>query len=377
LNEDFEFRYEIQRFPLDKESILPSPRGGATLTQLENGEIYLIGGANREGKSFNDVYQLCLQTSKWLRIQPNVKSAILRPRSGHTAFSLGENLYVFGGMNAGAQEIYNDLYRFDTKNYIWTQIEYEQNDNIVVPAPRNAHAMIVLPSKDQVLLFGGSSPETGPFQDVFVLHVNEKEKVYKWEQIFVCTNNSKEEEKPEARELHMATFLTKDEILFSGGRNIHGQVCNDMALLNIKTWKWQLIPICEWNRCSHFATKIGKDKWTLSYGGWDGGQNILNDIWIYVHEAETWFQAMPKEKEPTDSDSDSDSKKKEYQAEERFGHTGCLLPVRLPVDDVDKSEEEGKTFKQQLLIFGGMNVHKDLNDLFVLTLSQYKIDKTS
>jgi hypothetical protein len=29
------------------------------------------------------------------------------------------------------------------------------------------------------------------------------------------------------------------------------------------------------------------------------------------------------------------------------------------------------------LIFGGMNVHKDLNDLFVLTLSQYKIDKTS
>ena len=252
-------------------------------------------------------------------------------------------------MNASEQEIYDDLCVFHTRkintlrfacrvtstmrvflpqiSHIGTHTWSTLTATGHVPTARNAHAALLLPRDDasdassyRMLLFGGSSPETGPFADVFVLHITVADDQdggaheassleARWE-LMACTG-----EAPEARELHAACFLVADDpntpsmssskvVCFCGGRNVHGTVCTDMALLDLTTWAWQLVPICEWNRCAHVAATIGASSSIVSFGGWDGAMGILDDCWVYSHAAETWFKSDGGDKDTVEEEED-------------------------------------------------------------------------
>lgn len=54
--------YAMANVELKPGSMRPQPRGGATLTQVENRDVYVIGGANREGICFGDVNKFDLGT---------------------------------------------------------------------------------------------------------------------------------------------------------------------------------------------------------------------------------------------------------------------------------------------------------------------------
>ncbi|OWZ09123.1 RNA polymerase Ispecific transcription initiation factor rrn3 [Phytophthora megakarya] len=311
--------YLVEKVLLDGESLKPATRGGATLTQVEGTDaVYLIGGANREGTSFGDVHRFDLHERKWTSVQPS--RGTLPPRSGHSAVAIGEKIYVFGGLNAAESKIYNDTYVFDTRTSSWTKTTPEDE----APLP---------------LVYGGSSPEFGAFSDIYILHVpvyNEtnKRQPLRWEKL--CTGG----EIPEARELHCAVLQSNNTICFAGGRNADGKVCTDMALLNFITWEWQLVPICEWNRCSLVAGVVEDE--LVSFGGWDGGR-ICGDCCRYSDDEESWL-VVTKPDVPA-----------------RFGHCGTVISTQ-----VQKSEREG------LLIFGGMNEENDLNDLVLITPSGKK-----
>lgn len=260
----------------------------------------------------------------------------LPPRSGHSATAVNdEEIYVFGGMNPMECVIYEDIVVFNIKTKSWRKPLIEG----WMPTARNAHAAIQLattqePDEYRLLIAGGSSPEEGAFDDVYILHIpqHEIEAPVRWER---CECTQEGEAAPEARELHIATFLSSNTICFSGGRNRDGNVCTDMMLLDVETWKWTIIPICEWNRCSHVAGMI--DGALLSYGGWDGG-SIRNDAWVYNDEEESWLPVVWTEKS--------------QKPIARFGHCSCV--VILP------------TQKKGLLVFGGMNAEEDLNDLVLI-----------
>ncbi len=83
--------------------------------------MYLIGGANREATSFSDVVELDLQTRVWKKIQPLDTSDAFPARSGHSAVAIGHLILVFGGMNAVKQEIYDEMYTFDTRKLLQNQ----------------------------------------------------------------------------------------------------------------------------------------------------------------------------------------------------------------------------------------------------------------
>lgn len=220
-----------------------------------------------------------------------------------------------------------------------------------------------------MLIYGGSSPDDGAFNDAFVLQIpvagNEpgvKEHL-KWEKLECCTG-----EKPEGRELHCATLLpgltsSSPLICFSGGRNLDGNICTDMAVLNFKSWEWQLVPICEWNRCSHAAGLVNGA--LVSFGGFDGGA-IRNDCWEYYDDAESWMRANTGGGNNDAGDTDGHEKTDcpetlpAPSVLERFGHAGCAITIN------SRPADKEKTAKQALLVFGGMNASSDLNDLVLI-----------
>lgn len=222
-----------------------------------------------------------------------------------------------------------------------------------------------------MLIYGGSSPDDGAFDDAFVLQIpvaasgNGRKEHLKWEKLEQCIG-----EKPEARELHCATLVpdlssssSTSSICFSGGRNLDGNICTDMAILDFKTWEWQLVPICEWNRCSHAAGLVNGA--LVSFGGFDGGA-IRNDCWEYHDDAESWMRANTgvDYEAPRDSSGQERTNCPETSSApsvlERFGHAGCTAKLNSPTVDREK------TVKHALLVFGGMNALSDLNDLVLI-----------
>ncbi|ETK95256.1 hypothetical protein F441_01835 [Phytophthora nicotianae CJ01A1] len=331
--------YLIESLSLDegKTTRKPAPRGGATLTQIdETGAVYLIAGANREGKSFGDVHCFDLDTRRWTLIKPS--SGSLPPRSGHSTVPIGAKLYIFGGLDAAKREIYNDVHIFDTRTSTWTKATTEGD----APLPRNAHAAIALPGR-KMLVYGGSSPEYGASNDLFLLHVpiHDNEPL-RWEK---CAAKG---EIPEARELHYALHLSETRVCFAGGRNFDGKVCTDMATLDLSNWTWQLVPICEWNRCSLAAGVVNNE--LIAFGGWDG-RRICGDCCRYSDDEGSWIPVTVGSKEAEPSSS---------EVPERFGHCSTTVWIQEPSKTTEKSRRQG------LLVFGGMNAESDLNDLVLI-----------
>ncbi|TMW58232.1 hypothetical protein Poli38472_011820 [Pythium oligandrum] len=327
-------------------TMTPAPRGGATLSQLENGEIYLIGGANRETHSFGDAHRFDFETKTWSLVVP--ERGNLPARSGHSAIAIGDEIVVFGGLDPTECIVYDDVHIFSTRTRQWRQPDVEG----WMPQPRNAHAAIRLPDQDgqhRILIYGGSSPSHGAFDDLYVLEMSIEDRAapLRWDRIEDKQSEGAQDEIPEARELHIATFLTDKQVCFSGGRNRDGSICTDMALLDIESWRWQLVPICEWNRCSHAAGLV--DGTLVSFGGWNGGA-ITDDTWEYADNEESWLSAQIT----SPSKDEKDPERDETQIPERFGHCGCTI-------------QPNKDSPTGLLVFGGMNGEQDLNDLVWIT----------
>lgn len=204
-----------------------------------------------------------------------------------------------------------------------------------------------------MLVHGGSSPEFGASDELFLLHipVHNGEKALRWEKL------SSGGEAPEARELHCALLQSDSTICFAGGRNFDGKVCTDMAILDVESWTWQLVPMCEWNRCSLAAGVI--DGELISFGGWDGGR-ICGDCCRYSDEEESWIQVTLGEC----NDGEQATEPAVSEVPERFGHCGATVTMQEPPQAIAKTQSQG------LLIFGGMNAQSDLNDLVLVTSSK-------
>jgi hypothetical protein len=245
---------------------------------------------------------------------------------------------------------------------VWTQVATEGD----APTPRNAHAAAVVPSDSSrrqpaMLVFGGSSPHHGAFDDAFLLHLDEdnaadrnaSRRKFRWEKL-VCSG-----EQPEARELHCGVPVSDSSVCFLGGRNQHGSMCTDMAYLDTSSWMWQVVPMCGWSRCSHAAGLVGGV--LTSFGGFDG-TSVCGDSWQFCDQVDEWRLV-----------SSAEGKSGLQHVPERFGHCGATIVVPTAALDREKvasgsNEQSNNTDLESggvraLLVFGGMNAEDDLNDL--------------
>ena len=85
--------------------------------------------------------------------------------SGHSAHPFGNRMVVFGGLDAGKEEVFNVTYVLDISTLEWRTSGATGR----IPEKRNSHQMVAVGSS--LYLFGGSSPEEGAMNDFFRLDV--------------------------------------------------------------------------------------------------------------------------------------------------------------------------------------------------------------
>ena len=112
-------------------------------------------------------------TAEWIELRPS--QPIHPPRSGHVAFTLKGEAYIFGGYaeeeegddNSKVRYPTNDLWKFDSEKANWIKVQAadlhvddcdECNENNKIPQQRLAAAASSL--GDSAFLFGGWDPQT-------------------------------------------------------------------------------------------------------------------------------------------------------------------------------------------------------------------------
>ena len=232
------------------DKFLPPGRGGATITYCKDlNKLYLLGGANRKGESF-DMKQISvfnMESKKWGTVSAN--GTIPDPRSGHSTIAVGTKLYMFGGMARTQDHCLDDLYVLDVSNnnsFIWSKIigktKVDTTGKIIhnpPPSARNGHTATFVPGKlndkqnkimtnlkatveenntvsvgtngSFIFIFGGGSPTTGPLNDMHILDVTDPDDVHwrPFDNPFVqaATTIGPSSAIPLPREMHSAVFF--------------------------------------------------------------------------------------------------------------------------------------------------------------------------
>uniref|UniRef100_A0A5F5PIT4 Rab9 effector protein with kelch motifs n=1 Tax=Equus caballus TaxID=9796 RepID=A0A5F5PIT4_HORSE len=114
----------------------------------KRGKVFIVGGAD-PNRSFSDVHTMDLETRTWT--MPEMTSPPPSPRTFHTsAAAIGNQLYVFGGGERGAQPVQDvELHVFDANTLTWSQPETLG----IPPSPRHGHVMVAAGTK--LFIHGG------------------------------------------------------------------------------------------------------------------------------------------------------------------------------------------------------------------------------
>lgn len=69
-------------------------------------------------------------------------------RSGHCGFSIGTDIFLFGGQNEVEGQVYSSAFKFDTTSYEWSPLPN-------LPEPRHSGTCVLY--KEKALIFAGAN----------------------------------------------------------------------------------------------------------------------------------------------------------------------------------------------------------------------------
>ncbi|XP_065834621.1 rab9 effector protein with kelch motifs-like [Oscarella lobularis] len=299
----------------------PSKRMGASLA-LVGSTAYLFGGslAGDETVYFNDMHSLYLNTEslEWVRVEP--KGVLPCRREGHALVESGGFLYLFGGFDASDADIcLPGVYSFDPTD--GGEFETLSTDGEEPKALNSSTASI----RQCLYVFGGIV-EGAATNTLHMFHIDTK----KW------TLLNASGEIPEARGDHSCASSGTKLFVFGGslGENsfLNSLYCLETATL---TWSKLLPPENPHQRefsslCSHGLKNL------YLFGGTnmvDETEMAFNDVHRFDLDETTWTLVSTGDEVP----------------EVRFGHAATC-------------------WRNQMLVFGGMNNENDFADLWILTL---------
>lgn len=134
---------------------IPSARSGCK-SAVDGSLLYIFGGYTAKSSNIKefycDMYCFDTQTMTWTEISYNTESGqIPSKRTDHSLVFYNDFLYVFGGKGkkSGKDEIYKDLYKFNLKTKVWTEIKGER----AILQPSFGHSATMY--NDSMYVFGG------------------------------------------------------------------------------------------------------------------------------------------------------------------------------------------------------------------------------
>lgn len=286
--------------------------------------LYIFGGWNGK-QALNDLHILDIENLLWS--QPEWEGNIPACRNNHTTAVVGESIYCHGGHDGN--DWLDDLYIFNTTTYTWAKPKLSGNR----PSGRACHTMSRVGRK--LYMFGGYDGERC-FNDMDVLDLD----TMTWIQPWVAGQF------PMARNAHTMTVVGTKLFLFGGhSGNKH---LKDLHIFDTETLEWTE-PTIYGNPPKglrgHTASLIGNKLYL--FGGYDGrGKSVKkiipsNDLYVLNTDTMRWSHPSEIEKSPVG----------------RQRHTACVIGTK------------------QLLIFGGFDGWKWLNDIWVLDIGKMEVNE--
>lgn len=346
------------------EGIAPCARGGHTATlvgpiepQKISARILLFGGHYGGGDEsgyvyVNDTFVLDVDENTWF--QPRCRGTPPEPRYGHSAALVGTRIVFFGGKGKDNTH-FRDLHALDAATMTW----YQGPSSGGAPAARHGHSSTLCGSR--LFVFGGVCGQKY-FQDLHCLDLSSMA----WHQPETSGP------KPNARMGHAALLIGENLV-------IHGGFCIEDPMLASKQNAGQLMQNCYlsemrildvgrmiWSRLrTHGAPPPARFGHTLNiseedvvvFGGWSGSVKDSNA---------KAANALKKVTEGGSVDASGKEEEVDYCVSLR---TSDMRWTTCRFEGVPASRRYGHTCTSigpHLIIFGGWDGGKPLNDLVVL-----------
>ncbi|XP_032490368.1 rab9 effector protein with kelch motifs isoform X3 [Phocoena sinus] len=153
------------------EGLLPRYEHASFVPSCTPHSIWVFGGADQSGNR-NCLQVLNPETRTWT--MPKVTSPPPSPRTFHTSSAtIGNQLYVFGGGERGAQPVQDvKLHVFDANTLTWSQPETLGKP----PSPRHGHVMVAAGTK---LFIHGGLAEDSFYDDLHCIDISDM----KWQKL--------------------------------------------------------------------------------------------------------------------------------------------------------------------------------------------------
>lgn len=340
----------------------PCARGGHTATLVHmrksSAKIFIFGGHYDSGSTgdgfifLNDTFVLDIDENTWQ--QPRLRGTCPEARYGHSAALVGSRIVYFGGKGKGTA--FRDLHALDTNSLTW----YQGPSSGGTPSARHGHTATLQGTR--LFLLGGVCG-TKYYGDLHCLDLSS----------MAWSAPTTQGPKLSPRYGHTA-LLIGDSLL------VHGGFCMDTAELAASDNSGNLLKACYkddvrvldlsrmiWSRLrTHGTPPTGRFGHTMvlseddaiMFGGWNGSQK---------EAAALAFTLKEKTRKP-------EGDKKTSQVEETVEHCMTLRTTdmtwsRNKFTGVPASKRYGHTtttIGPHLIIFGGWDGGKPLNDVVVL-----------
>jgi len=262
----------------------PTPRMCHTGASSPDGNsILYIGGQCGQTQRYDDIFRFDGKQFVALNSQMNANGIGCRgtpPKfARHTTVAVGSKLFTFGGFDGLGQ--YFSLAVFDLDTLTWSYPETRGP----VPMLRTNHAAAAVGSK--MFVYGGNRTEGDTYHILKDLHVLDTDTMT-WEVAHTTGDH------PGARVAHKLMAVGKCLFLFGGGvwtpQQDWVEKHNTMHVLDTDTMRWTHIkPKGSEVRASSFAVPFTFSNWIFIYGGQalkDGSE--IDDLVSFDTVAMTW-----------------------------------------------------------------------------------------
>ncbi|XP_005213196.1 rab9 effector protein with kelch motifs isoform X3 [Bos indicus x Bos taurus] len=117
----------------------PSPRTFHTSSAAIGDQLYVFGGGERGAQPVQDVQLHVFDANTLTWSQPETHGKPPSPRHGHVMVAAGTKLFIHGGL--AGDNFYDDLHCIDIKKQHWTLLKFENSP----PTGRLDHSMCIIP----------------------------------------------------------------------------------------------------------------------------------------------------------------------------------------------------------------------------------------
>jgi len=334
----------------------PSGRWGHTLTPIPQTSTCVIYGGQchsiakdcpppRPMVTCDDVHIFDTSTKSWsgsLTIQNNDTT---KGRCWHTATHLPHNnsILLLGGEDSNNSSTTPQLLHLgDSNGPIVPCFTTPPLNGPAVHHKRSGHTATLLPSTNELLLFGGVSTATGKWlNSLSVLQTDS----WKWSN----TNNSTKQrilgDFPQPRSYHTAVLLGDEKRVVILGGNDEAKSFGGQSVSVLDTsravWSW-FHPTCRGRqgvpsgRTGQAAILMADGTSILVYGGWDPSseeeeEDVFGDAWLLDTETWDWSRVNDLRMEKQEDD----------EGAFRVGHSLMLLPQSISVNKKAQKTDNG------------------------------------